>query len=175
MNPPRGINVNRMLMIGQLMWIVTPGKDESSSTYSYYKRSQAKNTSGCLYNRILFFRFVSESNSSQNNRLFCVVHLNMKKNHHFFDRFANERDNGVFTIGALIAIVNLDPIEDYMNGTPMIVSYEKAILLKAMLHSPVPMCSDLEANESKAFVIPNSTVSVGRVVFLDSPCSGIFL
>ena len=174
LDPPQDINLNRMLLIGQLMWIVTPGKDENSSTYSYYKRSQAKNTSGCLYNRILFFRFVSEKNSSQNNRLFCVVHLNMKINHHFFDRFANERDNGLFTIGSLIAIVNPDPIEDYMNGTPMIVSYEKSILLKPMLHLPVPMCSDLEANESKAFVIPRSTISVGRIIFLDSMCSGKF-
>ncbi len=78
-NPPEGVNVNRMLLIGQLMWIVTPGKDENSSTYSYYKRAQAKNTSGCQYNRILFFRFCSETNSKQNNRLFCVVHTNMKK------------------------------------------------------------------------------------------------
>ena len=57
-NPPECVNVNRMLLIGQLMWIVTPGKDENSSTYSYYKRAQAKNTSGCQYNRILFFPFL---------------------------------------------------------------------------------------------------------------------
>lgn len=174
LNPPQGVNVNRMLLTGQLMWIVTPGKDESSSTYSYYKRSQAKNTTGCLYNRILFFRFVSEKSSSQNNRLFCVVHLNMKKNHVFFDRFANERDNGFFSIGSMVSIVNPDPIEDYMNGTPMITSNEKAILLQPMVHVPVSISSDLEALESKAFVINRSIVSVGRTVFLDSPCSGKF-
>ena len=57
-NAPEGVNVDRMLLIGQLMWIVTPGKDENFSTYSYYKRAQAKNTSGCQYNRILFFSFL---------------------------------------------------------------------------------------------------------------------
>jgi hypothetical protein len=173
-NPPEGVNVNRMLLIGQLMWIVTPGKDENSSTYSYYKRAQAKNTSGCQYNRILFFRFCSETNSNQNNRLFCVVHTNTKKNHQFFDRFANERDNGLCTIGSLIAIVNPDPIEDYMNGTPMIVTNEKAILLQPFVHPSIPMCTDLDANESKAFVITQSTIAVGRIVFLDSACSGKF-
>ena len=97
----------------------------------------------------------------------------MKKNHQLFDRFSNERDNGQFTIGALMAIVNPDPIEDYMNGTPMIISNEKAILLQPMSHTHVPM-SHLEANESKAFVISQSRIGVGRIVFLDSACSGKF-
>mmetsp|Transcript_22253 Transcript_22253/g.27288 ORF Transcript_22253/g.27288 Transcript_22253/m.27288 type:complete len:441 (+) Transcript_22253:151-1473(+) len=170
----QGINLNRILLIGQLMWIVTPGIDQSSSTYSYYKRSQAKNTTGCSYNRILFFRFVSETNSSQNNRLFCVVHQKMQKNNVFFDRTPNARDNGFVTIGTLIAIVNPEPIEDYMNGTPMIVSHEKAILLNPMIHKEIPMCSDLAANETKAFVITDSSIEITHVVFLDSKCSGKF-
>ena len=32
-----GININKMLLIGQLMWIVPPGKEEKLNTYTYYK------------------------------------------------------------------------------------------------------------------------------------------
>jgi hypothetical protein len=75
-----------------------------------------------------------------------------------------ERDNGLF-----IAIVNPDPIKDYMNGTPMIVTNEKAILLQPYVHPSIPMYTDFEANESKTFVIAHS-----RIVFLDSACCGKF-
>ena len=40
-------------------------------------------------------------------------------------------------------IVNPDPIEDYMNGVPIIVSDEQEILMLPMNHSPILMCNDL--------------------------------
>ena len=70
--------------------------------------------------------------------------------------------------------MNPDPIEDYMNSIPIVISNEKAILLKPMTYTPVPMSNTMEANECKAFVFSNSRIGVGRIVFLDSPCSGKF-
>ena len=43
-----------------------------------------------------------------------------------------------------------------------------------MNHSPIPMRNNLEANESKGFVIQHSIIQVGRVLFLDKKCSGKF-
>jgi hypothetical protein len=171
---PRGIDVNQMLLFGQLLWIVTPGREENSSTFSYYKRSKQQKSSGCSYNRILFFRFCSEKTTDQADRIFCVV-LSSRTNMFFFHRFPNARDNGICSIGSFIAIVNPDPIEDYMSGIPMITSNEQSILVSPPIaQMPVPMRDDLGANESKGFAITNSRISVGRTVFLDTLCSGKF-
>ena len=61
----RAININIMLLIGQLMWIITPGKEEKPNTYTYYKRAKEQLTSGGNYHRILFFCFCSETNTYQ--------------------------------------------------------------------------------------------------------------
>ena len=58
--------------------------------------------------------------------------------------FINDRDNVIFSIGYLIAIVNPDPIEEYMNGAPSIVLTEQSILMVPMNHSPIPMHNDLK-------------------------------
>ena len=50
--------------------------------------------------------------------MFCVIHSSVR-NTVFFTRFLNARDNGVFIIDSIIAIVNYDTIEDYMNGVPI--------------------------------------------------------
>ena len=34
------INTNQMLLIFQMMWIVTPSKEEKPNTYTYYKRAK---------------------------------------------------------------------------------------------------------------------------------------
>ena len=46
-------------------------------------------------------------------------------NNVFFDRFLNARYNGVFSIVYIIAIVNIGPIKDYMDGVPIIVLNEQ--------------------------------------------------
>ena len=98
-----------MMLIGQLMWIVTPDKEEKANTYTYYKRAKEQSTSGGNYHQIIFFCFCSKTNTDQENRLFCVIQSS-KSNNIFFNIFLNARDNGVFSIGSLIAIVNPDPI-----------------------------------------------------------------
>ena len=115
------------------MWIVTPGKEEKSNTYTYYKRAKEQSTSGGHYHQILFFRFCSETNTDQSNRLFCVIQ-SYASNTVFFIIFINARDNGVFSIGSIIAIVDLDPIEDYMNDVPIIVLNKQSILVLPMNH-----------------------------------------
>ena len=69
-----------MLLIGQLIWIVTPGKEEKSNTYTYYERAKEKLTSGGHYHQILFFRFCSETNTGQENRLFGVIQSSKSNN-----------------------------------------------------------------------------------------------
>ena len=41
-------------------------------------------------------------------------------------------------------------------------------------HSPIPMHSNLEAKKSKGFVIQHSRIQVGRILLLDTKCSGKF-
>ena len=48
-----------------------------------------------------------------------------------------------FSIGSLIAIVNPDTIEDYMNGVPIIVLNKQSILMIPMNHSLITMCNNL--------------------------------
>ena len=155
------------------MWIVTPGKEEKSNTYTYYKRAKEKLTSGGHYHRIRFFRFCSETNTDQENSIFCVIQSSTS-NTVLFNRFINARDNGVFSIGSLIAVSNPDTIEDYMKGIPIIVSNGQSILTLPMNHSLIPMRNDLEANESKGFVIQHSRIQVRRILFLDTKCNGKF-
>ena len=47
--------------------------------------------------------------------MFCVIQSSTS-NTVFFNRFINARDNGVFSIGSIISVVNPDTIKDYMNG-----------------------------------------------------------
>ncbi len=168
--------LHKTLIVGQLLWIVTPSKDESSRTYSYSNKRFSKTnlSSGGLYNRILFFRECSEQGSSEDNRIFCMVQLNNVKNTALFNRFPTERDNGMFTIGSLIGVVNPEPIDEYMIDIPMIVSHDKAILLKPFpIRSSIPLLK-LKANETKAFVYCGSDIICRFVTFMDSPCSGRF-
>ena len=67
---PCGIKINQIMLIVQLMWIVTPGKEYISNTYTYYKRMKDKSTSGDHYHQILFFRFCTETNTFQSDCLF---------------------------------------------------------------------------------------------------------
>ena len=69
-----------MLLIGQLMWIFTPGKEEKSDTYTYYKRAKDQSTSVGHYHQILFFSFCSETNTDQENCLFCVIQSSTSNN-----------------------------------------------------------------------------------------------
>ena len=101
---------------------------------------------------MLFFRFVSEKQTDQLNRIFCVMQ-NSTTNQHFFNRLSVARDNGQCTIGSLIAIVNPDPIENYMRGIPMITS--------------IPLQNDLQANETKAFVLHKVELTIRRLLFKD--------
>ena len=135
-----------MLLIGQLMWIVTLGKEEKSNTHTYYKFAKYKLNSGGHFYRIISFRFCSETNTEQANFLFCFIQSSIS-NTFFFNRFINDIENGVFRIGSLITIVIPDPIEDYMNGFHIIVSNKKSILMLPKNHSPIPMHNDLETNE----------------------------
>ena len=113
-----------MLFIGQLMWIFTPGKEEKSNTYTYYKRAKEQLNSGGHYYTIIFFRFFSETNTDKENRLFCVIQSSTS-NTVFFNIFINVRDIVFLIIGSIIDNINPDPIEDYMNGVPIIVSNEQ--------------------------------------------------
>ena len=103
-------------------------------------------TSGGHYHRIIFFRFCSETNKDQANFLFFVI-KSSTSNNIFFNRFINARDDGVFSISYITAIVNPDPIEDYMNGVPIIVSNKQSILILPINHSSNCMRKNLEANE----------------------------
>ena len=118
---PRGISINWMLLIGQLMWMVNTRKEEKSNTYTYYKHEKEQSTSGGHCHWIILFNFCSETNTDQGYCLFCVIQSSTS-NTVSFNRFFNARDNDIFSIVSLIVIVNPDPIEDYMNGSHIIVS-----------------------------------------------------
>ena len=92
------------------MWIVNPGKEEKSNTYTYYKRAKYQSTSGGHYHQIIFFRFCSEINTYQSNFLFCAIQSSTS-NFVFINIDLNAKDNVVSIIGYLIAVFNPDPIE----------------------------------------------------------------
>ena len=114
-----------------------------------------------------------EKQTDQLNRIFCVMQ-NSTTNQHFFNRLSVARDNGQCTIGSLIAIVNPDPIENYMRGIPMITSSEQSMLLRPTFHSSIPLQNDLQANETKAFVLHKVELTIRRLLFKDTKCSGMF-
>ena len=168
----RDINMNKVVLYGQLYRVITPCREQG--TFTYQKRYRSQTTNGSTqYDRILMFRFVSETDNDFSNRLFYVMQ-NSTTNVTFFDRNTNFRDNGVCTISTLFAIVNPDPIENYMQGIPMITTKERAIILQPMVHRPIAMPNDIGGNEMKAFVVSASEISIGRIVFIDTPCSGRF-
>ena len=158
------------MLIGQLMVIVTHKKEEKENTYTYYKRAKELSTPGGNHHQILFFRFFSGTNTYQENRLFCVIQSSTSDTV-FFPVFLNDIENGVFRTGFLIVIVNPDPIEDYINCVPIIVSNEQSILMLPMNQSPIPMQNDLKANTLKGFFIQHSRIQVGRILFLDTKSS----
>ena len=113
-----------MMLIGQLIWIVTPRKEEKSNTYTYYKLARDQSKSGGHYHQIIFFCFCSGTNIDQANCLFCVIQSSVP-NTDLFNILFNAIENNVFIIGSIIAIVNTDPIEDSMNGVSIIFSNEQ--------------------------------------------------
>ena len=168
----REINMNRIILYGQLYRIITPCREQG--TFMYQRRYKSQTTNGSnQYDRIMMFRFVSETPSDFISRLFYVMQ-NSSTNVNFFDRNTNFRDNGICTIGTLFGIVNPDPIENYMQGIPMITTKERAIILQPFVHRPVPMSNDIGGNEMKAFVVTGTDISISRIVFIDTPCSGRF-
>ena len=76
----------------------------------YYNSAKEKSTSGGHYHQILFFCYCSETNTYQSNSLFCVIQCYISNNF-FFNRFINAKDNGVFSIGSLISIVEHIPLK----------------------------------------------------------------
>ena len=69
------IDLDKLKLSGQLLWITTPGQEEKGNTYHYYNRKKGQSNSNTgLYNCILFFRFISEKNKPELcKRVFCVV------------------------------------------------------------------------------------------------------
>ena len=119
------------------------------------------------------FRVVSKENPETSNRMFHMIQ-NSTTNKEIFDRNAVFRDNGVISIGTVLIIVNPDPIENYMNGIPAITTKERVIVAKPMNHPNIPLSNNLEGNDSKAFVYNEAKISLERVTFVDSKCSGNF-
>ena len=89
--------MNRMLLIGQLMWIVTPGKKEKSNAYTYYKCAKEQLNPGGHYHGFIFFCFCFETNTDQENCLFCVIQISTS-NTFFFNKFLNARENSVLAL-----------------------------------------------------------------------------
>ena len=120
-----------------------------------------------------FLLFFNGTNTDQANRPFCVI-KSSTSNTAFFNIFINDRDNVVFSIGSIIDVVNPDHIEYYRHGVPIIFSNEQEILMLPMNHWPIIMCNDLETNKLKGMDIQHSIIQVGRILFLDTKCSGKF-
>ena len=59
------------MLIGQLICIVSPWKEEKSNTYTYYKRAKDLSTSGGHYHRIIFFHFFLKQ--TQTKKIICFV------------------------------------------------------------------------------------------------------
>ena len=104
----------------------------------------------CPLTSIYFLLFLFSNKHRTSKYLFCAIQSSTS-NAFFLNIFINARDNGVFWIGSLINIVNPDPIEDYMNGVPIIVSDKQAILVLRNNHSPIPICNNLEKDLSNVF------------------------
>ena len=132
-----------MLLIDQLVWIVTLGKEEKPNIYTYRTKNQS--TSGGHYHHIIFFRFCYKTKKYQANCLFCIIQSSTP-NTVFFHIFLNARYNGVFSIGSLINMVHPDTIQDYNNGVPIIVSNKQSILMLPMNNSRINIRNNLEAN-----------------------------
>ena len=89
----REINMNRIILYGQLYRIITPYREQG--TFMYQRRYKSQTTNGSnQYDRIMMFRFVSETPSDFISRLFYVMQ-NSSTNVNFFDRNTNFRDNGI--------------------------------------------------------------------------------
>ena len=88
---------------------------------------------------LLFFVFVLKQTYTKQ---FFFVIQSTTPNTILFNRFLNTIENGVFSIGSLIAIFIADPIEYHMNGVPIIISKKQSILMIPMNHSSITMRND---------------------------------
>lgn len=166
-------DMNRIILAGQFMRMITPSKKDDS--IGWFKRSKGQQTqsNSSHYDRLLFFRELTETDQDKNNKIFVIMQ-NFNSNENLFNRFPNARDNGKFTIGSILLIVNPRPITKYMNQIPMIETEEQAILAHTMILPKVSLMDDLDAHEMKAFHCRRSQLNIRRVVFLETKCSGLF-
>ena len=169
---PTGMKLNKIFIAGMLIRIITPSKEQAQA--NVMKRFKNQSSSNPMaYRTIYMFRVVSKENAETSNRMFHMIQ-NSTTNKEIFDRNAVFRDNGVISIGTVLIIVNPDPIENYMNGIPAITTKERVIVAKPMNHPNIPLSNNLEGNDSKAFVYNEAKISLERVTFVDSKCSGNF-
>ena len=95
-------------------------------------------------------------------------------NKNLWSREILSRDNGTLTIGTYFRIIWPEHVERYLNNEcPMIVSKEPAVLMKLPpLISDVPV-TNLQANDTKSFVINNATLTVRQVQAMNTKCTGL--
>ena len=173
-NKPTGMKLNKTFLAGILLRIITPSKELSQANVMrrYKPQSTTTNTS-TIYRSIYLFLNVSENHDSDQNSLFYMI-MNSTTNTHLFERNTNFRDNGTISIGTLLMIVNPDPVENFMNGIPILSTKERAVVLNSRTFTQVPLSNNIEGNESRGFIYNNAEITLEKTSFIETKCSGLF-
>ena len=95
---------------------------------------------------IELFSFIFVLEQTQTNKIVCSVSFKAlhKRLFSLIDLLIIETI--VFLALVIIAIVNHDTIEYYMNGVPIILLKKQTIIMITMNYSPIPRRNNLEAN-----------------------------
>ena len=173
-NKPVGMKLNKTFLAGILLRIITPSKELSqANVMRRYKPQSTTSNTATTYRSIYLFLNVSENHDSDQNSLFYMI-MNSTSNTHLFERNTNFRDNGIISIGTLLLIVNPDPVENFLNGIPILSTMERAVVLNPRTLTQVPLSNNIEGNESRGFIYNNAEITLEKTSFIETKCSGLF-
>ena len=125
-------DLNRIILVEKFMRIITPSKKDESIGWFKHSKGQQSHSNNSYYNRLPFFREIPKTVQDKNNNIFVVMQ-NSTKNENLFNMFPNAGDNGKFTIGSILLIVNPRTIMKHTNQIPIIETEEQSILAQSMI------------------------------------------
>jgi hypothetical protein len=165
------INLNRIYIDVQIIRVITPSPAQKANIYGVRRKNS--NNQEVHFSRLFLCRIHSELDLNEHSRLIYLMEAK-NSNNMLFDRNLELRDDGTISIGTFLRILAPLPIENNMKGDIALVKTQMpAVVMKRPFKIPsVPVNTQIQENNSMAFVLNGVPLNLNRTVAVQTTCSG---
>ena len=166
-NPP----YRRTVIYLILLRVVAAGERNESRTFSLRNIGKKYNgQSSASYTRLLL---CMDPRSKFGDTVYIVQGRGISTN--LWVKNANIRDNGILSIGSLIAIFCPKPITKLLaNEVPIVETNMSALVLKRTIFANIDIDHAVPENTTRGFIMNNCRVEVETVDVIETKCCGHF-